>query len=117
MLLVVDPSVLICSWIHADVAKMSADAVLRAEDSFGLGARLPAAAEDEIEFRLPLVIAFQALKVVESAILVSICGVHKLVVPLIYLSFRNRLGSRDIGTDISLMPYRCDMRRIPLQKD
>jgi hypothetical protein len=29
------------------------------------------------------------LKVVESAILVSICGVHKLVVPLIYLSLRN----------------------------
>ena len=81
---------LICSWIHADVAKMSADAVLRTEDSFGLGARLPAAAEEEIEFRLPLVIAFHALKVVESAILVSICGVHKLVLlPLIYLSLRN----------------------------
>jgi hypothetical protein len=107
MLLVVDPSVLIFSWIHAEVAKMSADAVLRAEDSFGLGARLPAAAEDEIEFRLPLVIAFQALKVVESAILVSICGVHKLVVliPLIYLSFRNLSGgiSYHFGAYITLV--------------
>jgi hypothetical protein len=108
MLLVVDPSVFICSWIHPDVAKMSADAVLSTEDSFRLGARLPAAAEEEIEFRLPLVIAFQALKVVESAILVSICGVHKLVVPLIYLSLRNLSAGisyhfgRDIGTGISL---------------
>jgi len=89
MLFVVDPSLVICSWIHAVVAKMSADVVLRLDDSFVLGEMLPAAAAEEIEFRLPLVTVFHALKLVESDILVSICGVHTLVVPLIYLSLRN----------------------------
>jgi hypothetical protein len=84
----VELSLVISSWMHAVVAKISADAVLRVDDSFWLGAMVPAAAAEEIEFRVPLVTPFQALNIVELPILANICGVHE-VVPLIYLSLRN----------------------------